>query len=84
MNGLTAKWAHAVDGDGSGSVFSAAGVWPMLAFRTDGASGPAREEPGGALGVPAGEAAAAGRELLATMPGWRSGPAGCSSGCRSR
>ncbi|WP_327317621.1 serpin family protein [Streptomyces sp. NBC_01235] len=71
VNGLTARWAGVVDGDGRGSVFSAAGVWPLLAFLADGASGPAREELAVALGVPAGEAAAAGRELLATMASMR-------------
>jgi serine protease inhibitor len=42
-------------------------VWPLLAFLADGATGRAREELAEALGVPAGRAAAAARELLATM-----------------
>jgi serine protease inhibitor len=71
VNGLTARWAGAVDAGGRGAVFSAAGVWPLLAFLADGASGPAREELAGALGVPAGEAAAAGRELLTAMESTR-------------
>ncbi|MFJ8006461.1 serpin family protein [Streptomyces fagopyri] len=61
VNGLTARWAEAVSG---GTVFSAAGVWPLLAFLADGAGGAARTELADAVGLPAGEAAAAGRELL--------------------
>ncbi|MCX5360994.1 serpin family protein [Streptomyces sp. NBC_00124] len=64
VNGLTARWAATVEG---GTVFSAAGVWPLLAFLADGATGRAREELAEALGVPAEQAAAAARELLATM-----------------
>ncbi|WP_225827311.1 serpin family protein [Streptomyces naphthomycinicus] len=61
MNGLTARWAATARG---GTVFSAAGVWPLLAFLADGAAGPARAELADALGLPADQAAAAGRELL--------------------
>ncbi|MGW1781446.1 serpin family protein [Streptomyces sp. NPDC002143] len=68
VNALTGRWAGVVD---EGSVFSAAGVWPLLAFFADGATGPAREELAEALGVPAGEAAPAARELLATMASMR-------------
>ena len=50
VNGLTARWA--ADG---GTVFSAAGVWPLLAFLADGAAGRAQAEPAEALGVPAGK-----------------------------
>lgn len=64
VNDLTSRWAGAVEG---GTVFSAAGVWPLLAFLADGATGRAREELAEALGVAAGEAAGAARELLATM-----------------
>ncbi|WP_405648141.1 serpin family protein [Streptomyces sp. NBC_00019] len=64
VNGLAARWAATVEG---GTVFSAAGVWPLLAFLADGAMGRAREELAEALGVPAEQAAAAARELLATM-----------------
>ncbi|MEV1063258.1 serpin family protein [Streptomyces sp. NPDC050263] len=64
VNALTCRWAGVVDG---GSVFSAAGAWPLLAFLADGATGPAREELAEALGVPADEAAHAARGLLATM-----------------
>ncbi|MEV7890460.1 serpin family protein [Streptomyces sp. NPDC002817] len=66
VNGLTARWAATVEG---GTVFSAAGVWPLLAFLADGATGAAREELAEALGVPAEQAGAAARELLATMAG---------------
>ncbi|KUO21798.1 serpin family protein [Streptomyces dysideae] len=64
VNSLTARWAGTVE---DGTVFSAAGVWPLLAFLADGADGPAREELAAALGVPADQAAAAARELLAAM-----------------
>ncbi|MEU0025491.1 serpin family protein [Streptomyces sp. NPDC006335] len=50
-----------------GTVFSAAGVWPLLAFLADGAQGTARAELARALGVPADQAAAAARELLAGL-----------------
>ena len=64
VNRLTARWAGSVTG---GSVFSAAGVWPLLAFLADGAWGAARAELADAVGVPADQAAAAARELLAAM-----------------
>ncbi|GGP93319.1 hypothetical protein GCM10010266_15180 [Streptomyces griseomycini] len=63
---LTARWAAEVSG---GTVFSAAGVWPLLAFLADGAADEARAELEAALGVPADEAARAGRELLAALRG---------------
>ncbi|WP_262055869.1 serpin family protein [Streptomyces sp. STR69] len=72
MNRLTARWADTATG---GTVFSAAGVWPLLAFLADGASGAARAELADAVGLPADQAAAAARELLAAMgamPGLRS------------
>ncbi|WP_367326157.1 serpin family protein [Streptomyces sp. HUAS ZL42] len=50
-----------------GTVFSAAGVWPLLAFLADGAAGAARAELAEALGLPAEQAAGAARELLAGM-----------------
>ncbi|WP_129306932.1 serpin family protein [Streptomyces sp. L2] len=65
VNGLTARWA-ATAGDG-GTVFSAAGVWPLLGFLADGAAGPARAELAEALGLPADRAADAARELLAGL-----------------
>lgn len=64
VNGLTARWAGTMSG---GTVFSAAGVWPLLAFLADGAGGAARAELADAVGLPAGEAAAAGRELLGAL-----------------
>ncbi|MFC9825514.1 serpin family protein [Streptomyces erythrochromogenes] len=64
MNALTARWAGAAEG---GTVFSAAGVWPLLAHLADGADGAARAELAEALGLPAGQAAAAARELLTAM-----------------
>ncbi|WP_416977182.1 serpin family protein [Streptomyces sp. T028] len=70
MNALAARWAGEIRGNGN-SVFSAAGVWPLLAFLADGAEGTAREELAGALGVPAGQAAGAARELLAGMDSMR-------------
>lgn len=64
VNGLTARWAATTPG---GTVFSAAGVWPLLAFLADGAAGPARAELAGALGVPAERAAGTARELLGAL-----------------
>jgi serine protease inhibitor len=70
VNALAARWAGTVAGDAN-SVFSAAGVWPLLAFLADGAQGRAREELAGALGMPADEAAGAARELLTGMGAMR-------------
>ncbi|WP_235455124.1 serpin family protein [Streptomyces olivochromogenes] len=64
VNGLTARWAGSC---ARGTAFSAAGVWPLLAFLADGAAGPARAELARALGVPAERAAFAARELLAVL-----------------
>ncbi|MFF4276345.1 serpin family protein [Streptomyces sp. NPDC001536] len=64
VNDLTARWAEASAG---GTVFSAAGVWPLLAFLADGAGGPARGELADAVGMSADESAAAARELLGAM-----------------
>ncbi|NNN36364.1 proteinase inhibitor I4 serpin, partial [Streptomyces sp. S3(2020)] len=47
--------------------FSAAGVWPLLAFLADGAGGAARGELADAVGMSADESAAAARELLGAM-----------------
>ncbi|KUO11786.1 serpin family protein [Streptomyces sp. DSM 15324] len=66
VNALAARWAGEIRADGN-SVFSAAGVWPLLAFLADGAAGAARAELADALGVPADQAAGAARELLAGM-----------------
>ncbi|MFJ5729462.1 serpin family protein [Streptomyces paradoxus] len=65
-NRLTARWASGVS---AGTVFSAAGVWPLLALLADGAAGEAREELEEALGLPADQAGAAAREFLATLAG---------------
>ncbi|MFD6434923.1 serpin family protein [Streptomyces venezuelae] len=66
VNGLTSRWAATASAD-RGTVFSAPGVWPLLAFLADGASGAARAELSEAVGLPADEAASAARELLAAM-----------------
>ncbi|MEV7545348.1 serpin family protein [Streptomyces sp. NPDC089915] len=75
VNRLTARWAAAHDGDAgaidAGTVFTAAGVWPLLAPLADGAAGPARAELAQALGLPADRAAEAARELLAGLDGVR-------------
>ncbi|MFD5877586.1 serpin family protein [Streptomyces yangpuensis] len=68
VNALTARWADASEG---GTVFSAAGVWPLLAHLADGAEGVARAELAEVLGLPAGQAAHAARELLAAMDAMR-------------
>ncbi|MEU6310940.1 serpin family protein [Streptomyces sp. NPDC047014] len=66
VNRLTAHWAARTDGD-AGTVFTAAGVWPLLALLADGAQGPARAELAEALGMSADTAAGAARELLAAL-----------------
>lgn len=64
VNGLTARWAATTSG---GDVLSAVGVWPLLALLADGAAGAARAELEEAVGVPAGRASGAARELLAGL-----------------
>jgi serine protease inhibitor len=64
VNRLTARWASGIR---EGTVFSAAGVWPLLALLVAGATGRAREELTEALGLPADRAGAAGRELLGVL-----------------
>ncbi|MGW8061699.1 serpin family protein [Streptomyces ziwulingensis] len=64
VNALTGRWAAATSG---GTVFSAVGVWPLLALLADGAAGAARAELTEAVGVPADRAAGAARELLAGL-----------------
>ncbi|MFK0043754.1 serpin family protein [Streptomyces sp. NPDC090741] len=54
-----------------GTVLTAAGIWPLLAFLADGAGGPARAELAEALGIPAGSAADAARKLLTALTGVR-------------
>ncbi|MFJ8592694.1 serpin family protein [Streptomyces sp. NPDC093598] len=63
-NRLTARWAS---GARAGTVFSAAGVWPLLALLADGAAGAAREELEEALGLPAGQAGVVAREFLGML-----------------
>ncbi|MGW7526523.1 serpin family protein [Streptomyces sp. NPDC054783] len=64
VNGLTKRWAATAQ---DGTVFSAAGVWPLLALLADGAAGPARAELSEAIGLPADQAAGAARELLGVL-----------------
>ncbi|MFJ8015558.1 serpin family protein [Streptomyces sp. NPDC096339] len=71
VNRLTKQWAAQDGAAEQGTVFTAAGVWPLLALLADGADGAAREELAGALGIPAGAAAGAARELLAALDGVR-------------
>ncbi|MFI5859860.1 serpin family protein [Streptomyces sp. NPDC051546] len=70
VNALTSRWAGHAEA-GTGTVFTAAGVWPLLALLADGAGGPARTELAEALGIPADTAAAAARDLLASLDGVR-------------
>ncbi|GHG95840.1 serpin family protein [Streptomyces lanatus] len=63
-NRLTARWA---DETSDGTVFSATGAWPLLAFLADGAGGTARVELADAVGIAADESAFAARELLRAM-----------------
>ncbi|MGW2987075.1 serpin family protein [Streptomyces goshikiensis] len=68
---LTTRWAaRAVTGE-RGTVLTAAGIWPLLALLADGAGGPARAELAEALGIPAGSAARAARDLLGALAGVR-------------
>ncbi|MEV6395218.1 serpin family protein [Streptomyces sp. NPDC051907] len=66
VNRLTARWAAELEPTAH-TVFSAAGVWPLLALMLDGADGPARAELEAAVGVPAQDAAQAALELLAAL-----------------
>ncbi|MGW0390581.1 serpin family protein [Streptomyces sp. NPDC003042] len=69
VNRLTTRWAAAHPSEDADTVFTAAGVWPLLALLADGAGGPARAELAQALGIPADAAAPAARELLAGLAG---------------
>ncbi|WP_327256735.1 serpin family protein [Streptomyces sp. NBC_01244] len=71
VNALASHWAGHAAADGTGTVFTAAGVWPLLALLADGAAGPARTELEQALGIPADAAAEAARELLTALDGVR-------------
>lgn len=70
VNGLTARWAEAAPAD-SGTVFSAATVWPLLAFLASGADGRARSELTEAVGLPEGRSAGAARQLLGSVDAMR-------------
>ncbi|MFB7181569.1 serpin family protein [Streptomyces sp. NPDC056257] len=73
VNRLTTRWAAAAQapaGD-ENTVFTAAGLWPLLALLADGSGGPARAELAQALGIPAEAAGQAARELLAALAGVR-------------
>jgi serine protease inhibitor len=69
VNGLTARWAREILGGNGGraTVFSAAGVWPLLALIAGGAGGPARGELEQAVGTDAATAAGAAGRLLARV-----------------
>ncbi|MET9689344.1 serpin family protein [Streptomyces sp. NPDC006514] len=67
VNRLTTRWTAQACAQDSGTVFAAAGVWPLLALLADGADGPARAELEEALGIPAEDAGAAAREFLAAL-----------------
>ncbi|MCX5402838.1 proteinase inhibitor I4 serpin [Streptomyces sp. NBC_00335] len=75
VNRLTARWAARWSAQSAdrpeGTVFTAAGLWPLLALLADGADGPARTELEQALGIPADTAARAARELLTALEGVR-------------
>lgn len=71
VNELTARWAAALPDQGTGTVFTGAGVWPLLALVADGAGGAARRELAEAVGVPAECGAAGARELLAAIDAMR-------------
>ncbi|MEV6208584.1 serpin family protein [Kitasatospora sp. NPDC051914] len=66
VNSLTERWAGRVPTEG-GTVFTAAGLWPLLAALASGADGVAGKELADALGVPAADAAERSRELLAAL-----------------
>ncbi|WP_431676720.1 serpin family protein [Kitasatospora sp. KL5] len=63
---LTADWTRIVDGS-SGTVFTAVGVWPLLAFLAAGADEPVRRELEEVLGAHAEDAAGRARDLLAVL-----------------
>ncbi|WP_431041345.1 serpin family protein [Streptomyces sp. P1-3] len=74
VNAMTGDWARAAVGEAAeGTVFSAAGVWPLLALLAQGADGPARRELEAALGIEGADSPlASGRaviEALAAMDG---------------
>ncbi|MFJ1704036.1 serpin family protein [Kitasatospora sp. NPDC088346] len=68
VNALTARWARSAATSG-GTVFSAAGLWPLLAALADGAEGAARKELADAVGIPAEDAARHAHDLLTALGG---------------
>jgi serine protease inhibitor len=64
VNDLTARWAATTRG---GTVFSAVGVWPLLALLAHGAAGRVRAELEEAIGLSADRAGGAARDLLAGL-----------------
>ncbi|GGV44638.1 hypothetical protein GCM10010277_35260 [Streptomyces longisporoflavus] len=70
VNGLTAHWADTAPPHSS-TVFSAAGVWPLLAFLAAGAHGKARSELAEAIGLPADHAGGAARHMLESVGAMR-------------
>jgi len=73
VNELTARWARlAVPGhDGPGTVFTAAGLWPLLAGLAAGGDEPVRRELAGVLGVDPQAAAGLAGRLLQLLDGTR-------------
>ncbi|MGW4379006.1 serpin family protein [Kitasatospora sp. NPDC004531] len=63
VNGLGARWGRELAFE-RGQVWTAVGVWPLLAMLAAGADGPVRAELERALETPAEQAPAAARELL--------------------
>ncbi|MEV7216351.1 serpin family protein [Kitasatospora cineracea] len=66
VNALGACWGRELGFEG-GQVWTALGVWPLLAMLAAGAGGPAQAELERALGVPVEQAPSAARELLAQV-----------------
>ncbi|MEV0411296.1 serpin family protein [Streptomyces sp. NPDC050448] len=71
VNRLTTRWVRQAVTQDKGTILTAAGVWPLLAFLADGAGGPARTELAEALGIPADAATETARELLTDLAGVR-------------
>ncbi|MGW6685175.1 serpin family protein [Streptomyces sp. NPDC054961] len=71
VNALNTRWAGQAVAEDAGTVFTAVGVWPLLALLADGADGSARAELSQALGIPADAAFEAARELLDALGGVR-------------
>lgn len=67
-NALTSRWAATLPAAGS-TVFSGAGVWPLLALLAAAADGQGRAELEAAIGVPADGAELAAREVLDALHG---------------